>query len=165
MSDKEAVGKWAIITLHPALPSRTEQVARARAWIMPDDWFGPNDTSSLIEDDVREEPRTTKWEGKFPARAAFLKLMKTGRLPRPQVAFFATPLCVGFGKAHAAQTMRDFWEAGFQVYVHSTGAMYAPGDELDEFLLQVSHEANVAYVRSHRKRKKKKGKKPNGEAN
>lgn len=112
------------------------------------------DVSALIIEDVRKVKRTTHWAGKLPKRAALLDNLKALKPPSGQV-FFATPLCVGFGKAHAMQTIEALWEAGVSVYVHSAGAAYRVGDDMTEFLEHVAHEANVAYVRAHRARKPK----------
>ena len=144
MIPKEAVGKWAIITLHPTLPSRAEQIARARAWA---------EDPALIEDDVRHVPRTTKWDDKFPERAEFLGRMKGAADVRPQIAFFATPLCLGFGRAHAAKTVQDFWALGIHIYVHSPGAVYAPGDDVSDLLARVATEANAGYQRKYDRKK------------
>jgi hypothetical protein len=150
LSDKEIAGRWAIVVLHEHLPSRSEQVARARAWGLPSIWRGNLDDSAIIQDDVRNLPRTTKWTGRFPVRDEWLARMRVLCAPN-QVAFFSTPLCVGFGRAHAAQTMQEFWEIGLQVYVHSAGsagALYSYGDDLTEFLDAVASEANSAYQRA-----------------
>jgi hypothetical protein len=154
LNDKEQVGRWAIITLHEHLPSRTEQIVRARAWGLPSIWRGSLDESSIIQDDVRDLPRTTKWAGsdRFPKRDEWLARMRGATDIRPQVAFFATPLCVGFGIAHAQQTMQDFGELGIDVYVHSLDAIYRLGDELTELLEGVSNEANAAYQRAFHRR-------------
>jgi hypothetical protein len=147
-------GRWAVITLHPSLPSKSEQIARARVWGLEQELLDGEDISALIVEDVQKVGRTTHWVGKLPKRAAFLDNVKALKPPDGQV-FFATPLCVGFGKAHAMQTIEALWEAGVSVYVHSVGAAYKAGDDMAEFLEQVAHEANVGYVRAHRARKPK----------
>ncbi len=155
MSSKEADifrGKWAIVTLHPSLPSRTEQIARARAWGVNESQVGRIDTSALVIEDVRKESRTTNWVSKLPLRAQFAADMR--RLGfKGDTVFFATPMCVGFGPGHAAHTLAELWGAGLQVYVHSVGAIYRAGDDMTEFFADLEREASAAYVRAHRKRK------------
>lgn len=150
----EFSGRWALITLHPSLPSKSEQIARARVWGLAENLIDGEDISSLIIEDVRKAGRTTNWTAKLPKRAALLDSFKALAPGKGQV-FFATPLCVGFGPAHAMQTIEALWSAGLDVYVHSVGANYRAGDEMEEFLAHVAHEANVAYVRAHRARKPK----------
>lgn len=149
---RRSAGKWAIITLHPSLPSRTEQVARARAWGLDEELLDQEDVSALIEDDVRKEQRTTNWQARLIQRARFIDQMKVMQ-PVGETVFFATSQCVGFGEAHAKQTIEALWEVGFAVYVHSLGAIYRAGDDLSEFLAAVTREANAAYARNWRKRK------------
>lgn len=149
---RRSAGKWAIITLHPSLPSRTEQVARARAWGLDEELLEDLDVSAIIEDDVRKETRTTNWQGRLSERARFIDQMKIME-PDGGTVFFASPLCVGFGEAHARQTIEALWGVGFAVYVHTLGAMYKAGDDLTEFLAHVVREANAVYARNWRKRK------------
>lgn len=144
--------KWAIVTLHPSLPSRSEQVARARAWGVAESQLAGEDVSAIIVDDVRKEKRTTNWTPKLVERASFFSSMKALR-PDGHTVFFATPLCVGFSEKHAMETIQALWDVGMCVYVHSRGAAYKPGDDMTEFFEAVKREANAAYVRSHRKRK------------
>ncbi len=149
--------KWAIITQHPWLPSRSEQIARARAWGVAESWLGKTDISALIEDDVRKVKRTTNWMGKLEARADFIQRMQAIN-PAGDLVFFATPLCVGFSAKVAEQTARGLWEAGMGVYVHSVkdngAAIYAAGDDLTEFLEGVTLAANAAHQRRFRARSK-----------
>ncbi len=150
--------KWAMITLHPSLPSRSEQIARARAWGVAERLISNEDVSQLIVDDLRKVKRTTKWDGKFPERDEFIRNMSASVReygPAEGTVFFATPLCVGFGPAHAMQTLEALWGLGFSVYVHSVGAIYRRGDDMTEFLKKVLSEANTAYVKLHRQRKNK----------
>lgn len=149
----EFTGKWAIITLHPSLPSKSEQLARARAWGVTESLIDHCDTN-LVIDDVRRERRTTKWSDKLPRRAEFIADMTAFKPPEGAV-FFATPLCVGFGRAHAEETIEALWSAGLAVYVHSVGALYRAGDDMEEFLDTLESEANTAYVRAHRARQKR----------
>ena len=165
MTCKEAPensGRWAIITLHPSLPSETEQRARARAWGLAQDQIDGEDVSAAIVDDARKVGRTTNWPGALPKRATFIDNMKALKPEGGQV-FFATPLCVGFGPGHAKQTIEALWGAGLSVYVHSGPAIYREGDDLTEFLARVLSDANTKYVHKHRARKpatvkKRKGK-------
>lgn len=149
---RRSAGKWAIITLHPSLPSRTEQVARARAWGLDEELLEEMDVSAIIEDDVRKETRTTNWQARLSERARFIDQMKIIK-PAGDTVFFASPLCVGFGEAHARQTVETLWGVGFSVYVHTLGAIYKAGDDLTEFLAHVTREANAAYAKAWRKRK------------
>ncbi|WP_146194489.1 hypothetical protein [Thioclava sp. NG1] len=148
-------GKWAVVTVHPSLPSKTEQVARARAWGVTESMLGRDDISALILDDVSKVKRTTNWMAKLEARAAFIDAMRLLR-PEGDTVFFATPLCVGFSAKLAEQTVRGLWEAGMQVYVHSVrdngAALYVDGDDLTEFLEMVQLAANAAYQRRFRAR-------------
>lgn len=149
---RRSTGKWAIITLHPSLPSRTEQVARARAWGLDEELLEDMDVSAIIEDDVRKETRTTNWQARLFERSKFIDRMKIME-PAGGTVFFASPLCVGFGEAHARQTVESLWGVGFAVYVHTLGAIYKTGDDLTEFLAVVTREANAAYARKWRGRK------------
>ncbi len=144
-------GKWAIVTLHPSLPSKTEQFARMRAWGLPESTICGNDISAMVVDDVRKEKRTTNWTGKLWNRAVFIDGMRDLK-PEGDKVFFATPLCVGFGPAHAKQTIEALWGAGMQVYVHSLAALYISGDDLEDLLAHVDREASTARVRAHRAR-------------
>jgi hypothetical protein len=155
--DKEVTenpGRWAVITLHPALLSKTEQVARARAWGLPHDAIDSEDVSALIVDDARKVGRTTNWPAKLPKRAAFMEHMALLKPVDGQV-FFATPLCVGFGKVHAQQTIEALWAAGLSVYVHSVCAVYEAGDDLTDFMGLVKTTANAWYQRASRSRQPK----------
>jgi hypothetical protein len=150
----EKPGRWAIITLHPSLPSESEQRARARAWGLAQDQIDGEDVSSAIVDDARKVGRTTNWAGALPKRATFIDNVKALKPEGGQV-FFATPLCVGFGPGHAKQTIEALWGAGLSVYVHSGPAIYREGDDLTEFLARVLSDANTKYVHKHRARKPK----------
>lgn len=151
---KEAVQsrKWAVITLHPWLPSRSEQIARARAWGVVDSKIEAEDVWTLIVDDVRNVKRTTNWAAYLRERTFFLKKWKAYN-PKGDTVFFATPLCVGFTEKMAQETIEDLWAAGMKVYVHSSCALYVEGDDLSDFLRQVGMDANAAHVRASRRRK------------
>lgn len=145
--------KWVVITLHPWLPSHAEQLARARAWGVPEIMAGKLDISTVIVDDVRKVKRTTNWMSRLPERAAFLKQARAFQAHGDTV-FFATPLCVGFSARLAEQTIRELWAAGMHVYVHAVhgngSALYVEGDDLTEFLEAVSAQANAAHQRDYR---------------
>lgn len=153
--DLPAVVKWALITLHPSLPSETEQLAAARAWgLRVTGKVGDIDMGPFAREDVRKVKRTTNWPSKLPERARFIarrKIENEAGIEDVDV-FFATPLCVGFSPAHAEQTMRALWDAGVSVYVHSINKLYQAGDDLTDFLRKVGAEANTSHVRAHRKR-------------
>jgi hypothetical protein len=148
----EAKRKWAFITLHPSLPSRSEQIARARAWGIADRSGGSVDLSPVIVDDISKQPRTTNWAGKFPERERFLSQLKLLGDDGAEI-FFATPRCVSFGPKHAEETILAVWEAGALAYVHSTGALYREGDDLTDFVAKVESEANVANTKTSRGRR------------
>lgn len=161
--DKKApprVYKWAIITQHPWLPSRTDQVARARAWGIEKAMLGNMDVSPLIEDDVRKVGRTTNWMGKLRNRVEFLDqlrvYLKQGN-PVDAEVFFADTLCVGFSAKVAEDTIHRVWATGAGVYVHAVkgngSAIYREGDDLTEFLEGVQMAANAAHQRNFRKSK------------
>lgn len=152
-------GRWAIITLHPALLSKTEQIARARAWGIKEELIEGDDKSALIFEDARKVKRTTNWPASLPRRAAFIENMRFLEPENGQV-FFATPLCVGFGPAHARQTIEAMWSVGLSVYVHSLGALYKEGDDLTDFLELVKVQANAWHQQASRDRKPKTKRKP-----
>ncbi|TNE55188.1 MAG: hypothetical protein EP341_05405 [Sphingomonadales bacterium] len=147
-------GKWAIVTVNERLPSRGEQIARARAWGVTESILGRDDISALILDDV-EGVRTTNWPKRLAERASFLSAMKK-ILPRGDQVWFCTPLCIGFSVKHARDTIEALWSVGMMVYVHSVrnngSAMYADGDDITELLEMVAQEANASAVRVSRAR-------------
>ncbi|GAA4218734.1 hypothetical protein GGQ68_002537 [Sagittula marina] len=145
-------GKWGVITVNERLPSRGEQIARARAWGVTESMLGRRDISALIIDDVTGK-RTTNWPGLLAARASFLDTMGA-ILPAGDQVFFATPLCVGFSPSHARQTIERLWSCGMMVYVHTVrgngSALYAEGDDITDLLEMVAAEQNAANVRKSR---------------
>lgn len=153
-SKKEGLfnGKWAVVTVNERLPSRGEQIARARSWGVTESMYGPNDISALILDDVRGR-RTTNWPRLLVERASFLDAMGE-ILPEGDQVFFATPLCIGFSPAHAKQTIDRLWSCGMLVYVHTVRgngqALYAEGDDISDLLDMVAQEQNAANVRKSR---------------
>lgn len=147
-------GKWAIITLHPSLPSLTEQLARLRAWGVPEKTLDGGDVCAMVVDDVRKQKRTTNWPAALKNRADFFAGLKTKDMKATgEKVFFATPHCIGFGQAHARQTIEALWAADRQVYVHSIAALYVAGDDIEDLLVHVEREATTARVRRHRARK------------
>lgn len=150
--------KWAVITLHPWLPSLAEQIARARAWGLSETEVEGEPVGGVIKDDVRKVKRTTNWPAHLVERVSFIGRMK--RLePAGDTVFFATPLCVGFSAKLAQDTIEALWGVGMQVYVHANGAVYLAGDDLTEFLERVGADANAAHVRASRARKPKRQRK------
>lgn len=145
-------GKWAIITLYKFLPSKTEQITRARVWGVTESTLGRADISALFIDDVRKV-RSTNWMGKLEKRKRFLEVMAELKPSGDQV-FFATPLCVGWSAHLAEQTIRGLWDVGMEVYIHAVKAngpaLYQPGDDLTELLQDIENSANAAHQRKHR---------------
>lgn len=148
----KACKKWAIVTLHSWLPSKSEQIARARAWGVTESWLEDVDVSAIFIDDVRKVKRTTNWVPHLKERFTFMNSAAHIDAAGSGV-FFATPLCVGFSEKLAQQTIDGLWAVGMHVYVHSVGAIYLPGDDLTEFLAQVGRDANAAHVRAWRSKK------------
>ena len=148
-------GRWAVVTCHPWLPSRSEQVARARAWGVTESMLGRNDISAMIVDDVLDVGRTTNWMGKLIERDSFLKAMQR-ILPADDEVFFATPLCLGPTEKVARQTVDLLWSAGMLVYVHAVkdngAALYSQGDDLTELFDMIRLGANAAHQRTFRAR-------------
>lgn len=155
MTDKKAgeLGeKWAVITRHPWLPTRGEQLARARSWGVPVHLLGETDLSPVIYEDARGI-KTTNWPSRLPKRADFFERLKHMGLKDVGV-FFATPLCVGFSELHARDTVSTLFGLGCSIYVHTVkdngSALYVEGDDMEEFFLSVGHLANAAHQRVHK---------------
>lgn len=147
--------KWAIITLHPSLPSEEEQLAGAFVWgLMSEKIGGEINVGPFTREDVRKV-KTTNWPGQLPKRAAFIARRAREREEGIEgvEVFFASPLCVGFSKAHAEQTVRALWDAGCAIYVHLLAQTYREGDDIANLLQKVEREAQTAHTRLHRKRK------------
>ena len=151
-------GKWGIITLHPWLPSRTEQIARARAWGVEESTLHGDDVSALVVDDVRKVGRTTNWMSKLTERAEWLHRMRafTADEKLEGQVFFANPLCVGMSAKVAEDTIRAIWATGMQVYVHAAkgngSVLYKDGDDLTEFLADVTAMANAKHQSKFRRK-------------
>lgn len=147
--------KWAIITVHKALPSQEDQLAGAFVWGL---------RKGKIGDDIQVGPftlenvskvKTTNWPANLPMRASFIarrKLEAEEGIEGVEV-FFLTPLCVGFSRAHAEMTVRALWDAKSAVYVHTLARTYRAGDDLEDLLEKVEKEANSAHARISRQRK------------
>ncbi|WPZ28995.1 hypothetical protein T8A63_15380 [Sulfitobacter sp. OXR-159] len=148
--------KFALVTLHPWLPSEATQIAQARTWGIPEDLLGEADVSPVFVEDVRKAKRTTNWPGKLPLRADFFKRMAALKLNGGQV-FFSTPLAVGFSEKHARHTLDQCFGIGMSVYIHTLKdngpALFMPGDDMAEFIASVGALANAAAVRATRARK------------
>lgn len=148
--------KWAIITLHKALPSEEEQLAGALVWGLRQGKLGGDiQVGPFTLEDVRKVKATTNWPANLPKRASFIarrKLEHEAGIEGLEV-FFAAPLCVGFSRAHAEMTIRALWEAGCAVYVHLLAQTYRDGDDISELLQRVERDAHAAHTRLHRQRK------------
>lgn len=147
--------KWAIITLHPSLPSEEEQLAGAFVWGLKSEKIGGEiNVGPFTREDVRKVT-TTNWPANLPKRASFIA--RRAREHEEGIdgveVFFATPLCVGFSRLHAEQTIRALWAGGCAVYVHLLAQTYREGDDIAELLRLVEREAQTAHTRLHRKRK------------
>ena len=143
--------KFGVITVHPRLPSLTEQVAAARAWGVVERWLGKLDTSALFIDDV-SKVSTTNWGPYLKERRALFAGL-THIDPEAEgknTIFFHSPLCVGFSSKQAQRELDEVFAAGWTAYVHTRGAIYAPGDDLSQLLAQVDNDANVSKVRASR---------------
>lgn len=144
--------KWACVTVHPSLPSKSAQVAGARAWGAHPDWFAGMDISSTYVDDVSSVGRTTRWDGKLPMRDALITALSIQPGPHNQV-FFKTPLCIGFSEKHAADTLAKIFAQSALVFVQSEAALYRGDDDLTELLDAVARDAKAATQRRYRAKK------------
>lgn len=148
-------GQWSIVTLHPWLPSKSEQIARSRAWGVDEDTLGRHDISALFLDDVRDVGRTTNWWPHLVNRADFMRRMAEIKAAGDHV-FFATPLCVGWSAKLARDTLQGCWDAGLLVYVHAVkdngAALYAPGDDVTELLDSIASAANARHQSKFRRK-------------
>lgn len=89
--------KFALVTLHPWLPSEATQIAQARTWGIPEQLLGRQDVSPVFVEDVRKV-RTTNWPSKLPLRADFFKRMAALKSKGSQV-FFTTRWRLGSPKS------------------------------------------------------------------
>lgn len=159
MADKKTASKskkFALVTLHPWLPSEATQIAQVRAWGIPELLVDGQDISSVFVDDARKVGRTTNWIAKLTERADFFERMSSLKFSGVEV-FFSTPLAVGFSEKHARDTLYKCFGIGLSVYVHTIhnngSALFRPGDDMSDFIASVGAMANAAAVRASRKRK------------
>lgn len=153
-------GKWALIVCHPWCPSYSDQIARARAWGLDERMAEIDgatvDLSAISVDDVQSVGRTTNWKRHLAARERWFAALKTLRVEGDRV-FFATPLCVGFSAKIAEWTIGMAFDAGLEVYIHTTAgngpAVYRAGDDMADFYDSVRLAANAAYQAANRARK------------
>jgi hypothetical protein len=148
--------KWASVTQHRWLPSKSKQVAGARAWGCIEDWLetdhtGRIDVSPLFVDDVRKVKRTTNWWPKLEERDVLFRALSVAESPADQVFFF-NPLCVGFTEKMARETIDRIWKHHAMVYIHSEGTLYKPGDDLDDFFEQLRKDIKAAQMRDYREK-------------
>ena len=144
---KHNLVKWISITLHPWLPSKTEQIAGARSWGASVD----NEGDQIFIDDVREV-RTTNWTGKLSERAALFDALDSV-IEDQGVVYFRSPLCVGFSKKHFLETVDRIWECDAMVFVSSQAAIYRKGDDLSDVADILMRDKKTAEMRAYRNRK------------
>lgn len=151
--------KWACITVHDSLPAKAVQIAGARAWGAHADWLGELAVSTTYVDDVTKLPRTTRYDDRLPKRAELLAVLHRDP-PAPDQVYFRSPLCVGFGPAHARDTVSAFWKRGALVYVQTMDLLLRNGDDLAPLLAEVERESRLARQTDWRKRQPKTKRKP-----
>jgi hypothetical protein len=144
--------KWACITLHPWLPSRSEQIAGARAWGAHEDWLDDVDVSTTFIDDATTLKRTTKFTDKLPERAALIAALHK-ETAIPSHVFFRSPICVGFSAAHAQETIEAIWARGALVYVQTLDMLLKAGDDIELVKQLATRAANTKHQADYRKRK------------
>jgi hypothetical protein len=150
----EFSGKWAIITLHPSMPPKADQIAQARAWGVTESMLGKSDVSALFVDDV-SKTRTTKWWPHLKERDGFLRRAEIMRLDGEQI-FFAAPICLGPGVKTAEETIERVFASGAGLYIHTVegngSALYEKGDDMSGLLAQVKTQANRAHQAKHKRK-------------
>jgi hypothetical protein len=144
--------KWACITLHRWLPSRSEQIAGARAWGAHEDWLDDVDVSTTFIDDATRLGRTTKFTDKLPERAALIAALHKDTAI-PSHVFFRSPICVGFSAAHAQETIEAIWVRGALVYVQTLDMLLKEGDDIELIKQHVTRVSNAKHQADYRKRK------------
>ena len=149
--DHQKSVKWACITLHRWLPSKSEQIAGARAWGAHEDWLRGQEVSTTYIDDARALERTTKFTDKLPERAALIAALYKGA-PVPSQVFFRSPLCVGFSAGHAQETIESIWAQDALVYVQTLDVLLRAGDDIPDLLAQITREAKAKHQTDWRKR-------------
>lgn len=144
--------KWACVTVHPSLPSKSAQVAGARAWGAHPDWLAGMDISSTYVDDVSAVGRTTRWDDKLPMRDALITALSIQPGPHNQV-FFKSPLCIGFTEKHASETLARIFAESALIFVQTEAALYRAGDDISDLLDAVARDAKAATQRRYRANK------------
>lgn len=147
--------KWASITVHRWLPSKAEQIAGARAWGAHEDWLGKMDVSTTFTDDATKLRRTTKFSDKLPQRAALIAALHPGA-EAPDLVFFRSPLCVGFSRSHARETIEAIWAKRGLVYVQTLDLMLRQGDDASAVLEAVERDAKAKHQADWRERRREK---------
>lgn len=150
--------KWACITLHPKLPSKAEQISGARAWGAHEDWLGKMDVSTTFTDDATKLRRTTKFSDKLPQRAALIAALHPGA-EAPDLVFFRSPLCVGFSRSHARETIEAIWAKRGLVYVQTLDMLLREGDDTSALLALVERDAKAKHQAEWRARRRGKAEK------
>lgn len=149
VKEGEQSRKMAVVTLHKWLPTKSQQVAAARAWGIPELLLQEMDVSPIWVDDVRKVERTTNWLQKLPARASLLAGLRMVSGRGDQV-FFMNPLCVGFTVKIAEDTLNRIFESGHLAYVHDMGVLYRSGDDLTEFYTALRRNIKAAQQADYR---------------
>lgn len=145
--------KCAVITLHKWLPSRSQQIAAARAWGIPELIAFEMDVSAIWIDDVRKVGRTTNWLQKLVDRTDLYNGQRQIR-GRGDHVFFMNPLCVGWSLKIAEDTFDKIFNNGHMVYVHSMGVLYREGDDLTEFYDELKKNIKAAQQADFRAQQK-----------
>ncbi|MGR3813797.1 MAG: hypothetical protein ACU0AU_06875 [Cognatishimia activa] len=144
----DSVQKLAVITLHPYLPSKAEQMDAAREWGVPDLQLLEMDLSPIWIDDVRKV-KTTYWPSRLPKRQELLTALKHYDMPHWSI-FFANPLCVGFSKSHALSVIEVIFNAKAAMYVHDAGREYRSEKQLTKFWVEHGRQLRNAQMRKYR---------------
>lgn len=145
--------KWVYIMLKDGRPSKSDQIAAARAWGASVD----GEYSTMYIDDVRKV-RTTAPGKVLEERAELIRALKVAKSPNDAV-FFRNPLCIGFSQADAKSTVDAIWANRAMVYVHSEDVLYRAGDDLTELLHKFQQDYNAMSMRLSRARGKSSGNK------
>jgi len=148
------VEKRALVTLYKYLPSRSEQVAGARAFGIPPNPFEDTDISTVLIEDATKI-KTTNWGPRLPVRKALIADFKTG-LCKKHVVFFANALCLGWTKALADEMVTAILEGGGGIYIHDLQKLYLKGDDMQEVWKDWQRELTRVTQEDYRKRRKDK---------
>ncbi|WP_310619706.1 hypothetical protein [Flexibacterium corallicola] len=150
----EDIEKRALITLYKYLPSRSEQIAAARAWGIRELLFDGEDISAVLIEDV-SKVRTTNWAPKLPLRRALMADFNTGKCNN-HVVFFANPLCLGWTEALAKELSSAILSGGGGIYIHDMSRLYKQGDELDALWSEWQRQLTNATQADYRQRRRSK---------